>query len=349
MDYKSCGVDIDAGNQFVDYIKNKVKHTFTPNVLNGIGGFASLFSLQNLGIDLNKAVLVSSTDGVGTKVKIAQHINKHDTIGVDLVAMCVNDLICQGALPLFFLDYIACWSIHKETMQSNMNGMVDGCLEGKMSLIGGETAEMPAVYANSVYDLAGFSVGIVESDKMLPNLSSVKEGDILIGLYSSGLHSNGFSLVRKIFEKLSINYNDKCELDKSKSWGEYLLTPTKIYVDIASKLRQYVKGFAHITGGGITENLPRILPKNFVAKIDRASWTPESKIFSYMRDNIESLSDEEMYRVFNMGIGMIAVCDKENIEHICKILNENCEKFSEIGYVSRSKNDCDSYVEYINN
>ena len=234
-------------------------------------------------------------------------------------------------------------------MQSIMNGMVDGCLEGKMSLIGGETAEMPSVYANSVYDLAGFSVGIVESDKMLPNLSSVKEGDILIGLYSSGLHSNGFSLVRKIFEKLSINYNDKCELDKSKSWGEYLLTPTKIYVDIASKLRQYVKGFAHITGGGITENLPRILPKNFVAKIDRASWTPESKIFSYMRDNIESLSDEEMYRVFNMGIGMIAVCDKENIEHICKILNENCEKFSEIGYVSRSKNDCDSYVEYINN
>ncbi len=348
MDYKSSGVNIDAGNQFVDYIKNKVGRTFTPNVLNGIGGFASLFSLQNLGIDLNKAVMVSSTDGVGTKVKIAQKMNKHDTIGIDLVAMCVNDLICQGALPLFFLDYIACGSIHQPTVQSIMDGIVSGCLDGKMSLIGGETAEMPGVYESGVYDLAGFSVGIVESDNMLPNLPSMKEGDLLIGLHSSGLHSNGFSLARKIFEKLNIHYDDECDIDKSKSWGEYLLTPTKIYVDICTKLKKYVKGFAHITGGGITENLPRILPKSFVAKIDRKSWSVESTIFSYMRGkiDIESLSNEEMYRVFNMGIGMIAVFDATNLEKIREILNESGEKFSEIGYLGKSDSD-EPFVEYI--
>jgi phosphoribosylformylglycinamidine cyclo-ligase len=348
MDYKSAGVNIDAGNEFVDYIKHKVKSTFTPNVLNGIGGFASLFSLQNLGIDLNKAVLVSSTDGVGTKVKIAQKIEKHNTIGIDLVAMCVNDLICQGALPLFFLDYIACGSIHQPTVQSIMDGIVAGCLDGKMSLIGGETAEMPGVYEKNVYDLAGFAVGIVESDKMLPDLPSIKNGDVLIGLHSSGLHSNGFSLVRKIFEKLNINFNDSCELDHSKSWGEYLLTPTRIYVDIVIKLKKYVKGFAHITGGGITENLPRILPENFFAKIDKKSWTPESKIFSYIREkiDIQSLSNDEMYRVFNMGIGMIAVCDPINLEEIRKILNENNQWFSEIGYLEKSENN-EPYVEYI--
>jgi phosphoribosylformylglycinamidine cyclo-ligase len=348
IDYKSSGVNIDAGNQFVDYIKNKVNRTFTPNVLNGIGGFASLFSLQDLGIDLNKAVMVSSTDGVGTKVKIAQAINKHNTIGIDCVAMCVNDLICQGALPLFFLDYIACGSIHQPTMQSLMDGIVEGCLNGKMSLIGGETAEMPGVYANEVYDLAGFAVGIVENDKMLPNLPSMRDGDILIGLHSTGLHSNGFSLVRKIFETLDINYNDQCELDNLKSWGEYLLAPTKIYVDIALKLKQYVKGFAHITGGGITENLPRILPKNFYAEINSKSWTSESKIFEYMHDNVKSLSNEEMYRVFNMGIGMIAICDSNNIDEIRKILNENNEKFSEIGYLKTSSKE-EPEVIYINN
>lgn len=337
MDYKSSGVNIDAGNQFVDYIKNRVQKTFTPNVLNGIGGFASLFSLQNLGIDLNKAAIVSSTDGVGTKVKIAQSINKHDTIGIDLVAMCVNDLICQGAMPLFFLDYIACGSIHQPTMQALMDGIVEGCLQGKMSLIGGETAEMPGVYALDVYDLAGFAVGIIETDKILPNISSMKEGDVLIGLHSSGLHSNGFSLVRKIFGTLGIHYTDKCDLDSSMSWGEYLLTPTKIYVDICQKLKKYVKGFANITGGGITENLPRILPNNIAAQIDKQSWKSDSKIFSFMKDKLgDSLAEDEMYRVFNMGIGMIAICDENNLKEVSKILEESNEKFSIIGSLKKS-------------
>ena len=343
MDYKSSGVNINAGNNFVDYVKTKVKQTFKPQVLGGIGGYASLFSLQGLNVDLNDAAIVSSTDGVGTKLAIAEQINKHDTIGIDLVAMCVNDLLCQGAKPLFFLDYIACGKIKEEIVNSILDGIIEGCKIGDMSLIGGETAEMPGLYQGSNYDLAGFAVGIVERKKMLPLVDIMQEGDILIGIHSSGIHSNGFSLVRKILEIDKINYNSECEINNSQSWGEFLLTPTKIYTKICHELSILVKGFAHITGGGITENLPRILPKNFIAKVNRECWK-QPQIFTWLQEK-GKIDIEEMYRVFNMGIGMIAVCSQENIEKVRNILNTSSTEFSEIGELITNKNE-KTRVEY---
>jgi phosphoribosylaminoimidazole synthetase len=303
--------------------------------------------MSGLGIqDINDATLVSSTDGVGTKVKIAQAINKYDTIGIDLVAMCVNDLLCQGASPMFFLDYIACGKLENLIVKDILDGIVEGCKLGNMSLIGGETAEMPGVYSEGCYDLAGFSVGVVNKNKILPNVDLMDEGDILIGLHSSGLHSNGFSLARKILEVNKIEYTDECELDSSKNWGEFLLTPTKIYVDICGKLNDLVKGFAHITGGGITENLPRVLPNGFVANVRRGSW-PVQKIFDFLQEKGGNIDLEEMCRVFNMGIGMILVCSKNNINSIKKILDESGNEYSEIGYLTKnSDGNADAFVEY---
>lgn len=344
MDYKSSGVNINAGNNFVDYVKKKVKQTFKPQVIGGIGGYASLFSLQNLGIDLNDAIIVSSTDGVGTKLAIAEKIDKHNTVGIDLVAMCVNDLLCQGAQPLFFLDYIACRQIEERIVNSILDGIVEGCKLANLSLIGGETAEMPGLYQGTSYDLAGFAVGIVERNKMLPKIDDIKNGDILIGLHSSGIHSNGFSLVRKILEINNIEYNSICDLDQSKSWGEFLLTPTKIYSDICEKLSELVKGFAHITGGGITENLPRILPDGFIAKINRSSWELP-RIFQWLQQK-GNVDLEEMYRIFNMGIGMIAVCDKDRLDEIETILQNNEISFSKIGLLCNNEDNVKPFVEY---
>lgn len=345
MDYKSSGVNIDAGNNFVDYIKSKVQRTFTSQVVNGIGGYASLFSLKDLGINLNEAMIVTSTDGVGTKLEIAMKIQKHDTIGIDLVAMCVNDLLCQGAKPLFFLDYIACGKIESQIVNSILDGIIEGCTIAKMSLIGGETAEMPGLYNGSTYDLAGFATGIVEKSKVLPRISDIKDGDILIGLHSSGLHSNGFSLVRKIIEAEGIDYSAKCDLDLNKTWGEFLLEPTKIYVEICEKLTGLVHGFAHITGGGITENLPRILPEGFIAEVDQNSWQPR-EIFSWLKKT-GNIRIEEMFRVFNMGIGMICICSKDMLPEIKKILYDNCVEFSEIGKLKRLENNEAPRVEYV--
>ena len=347
ISYADSGVNINAGNEFVDYIKARVKQTFKPQVLGEIGGYASLFGMQGLGINnINDAVLVSSTDGVGTKIKIAQAINQYSTIGIDLVAMCVNDLLCQGAQPLFFLDYIACGKLDNNIVKDILDGIVDGCQLGSMSLIGGETAEMPGVYAEGCYDLAGFSVGVVDKNKILPNIDSMCDGDILIGLHSSGPHSNGFSLIRKILEVKGIKYIDECELDDSKNWGKFLLTPTKIYVDICGKLNHLVKGFSHITGGGITENLPRVLPKGFCAEIKNGSWSVP-KIFDWLQINGGNIDSGEMHRVFNMGIGMIIVCSKENAEQIKEILNSNKEEYSEIGKIKKmSDNEKEAFVEY---
>ena len=328
ISYKDSGVCIDRGNDFVDYIKNNVSKTFRPQIINGIGSFSSLFDIGEL--NYKNPVLVTSTDGVGTKLEIASAINDWSTVGIDLVAMCVNDLICQGADPLFFLDYIACDKIVPETMKNIMNGIIEGCVQGKLSLVGGETAEMPGVYKEGTYDLAGFATGIVQKDKILPKIDQMREGDVLIGLHSSGLHSNGFSLVRKIIDSNNIDYHSKCPIsDLDETWGKFLLRPTKIYVDICSKLRDYVLGFAHITGGGIVENLPRILPPDLNFKIDFNSLNCPN-IFKWLMEN-GPVEKDEMFRVFNMGIGMILVCKKENLDSIVSILEENECAFDIIG------------------
>jgi phosphoribosylformylglycinamidine cyclo-ligase len=347
--YSSAGVNIDAGNDFVDYIKNRVKQTFKPQVIGGIGGYGSLFALQGLDVDLNDAILVSSTDGVGTKIKIAQIMNDYRWIGSDLVGMCVNDLLCQGAKPLFFLDYIACGFLDNNIANIILDSIVNGCKEANLSLIGGETAEMPGVYEEGSYDLAGFAVGIVEKRHILPKIHRIHDGDLLIGLHSSGIHSNGFSLIRKIFTDHGISYHDQSYIDSKKSWGELLLTPTKIYSGICSKISHLVKGFAHITGGGLTENLPRILPDGFEAKIDTKSWN-KHEIFNWIQKIGGNIQDEEMFRVFNMGIGMVIVCAEEHRSEIISVLKDEGEHFSEIGTLQRITNSNDSseaFVTYI--
>ncbi len=320
INYKDAGVDVENGQKEVELIKNLVEKTQSKNVLSKLGGFSGLFSLENL--DIKNPVLVSGTDGVGTKVMLAQMMDKHDTIGIDCVAMCVNDILCQGARPLFFLDYIACGKLVPEKMEKIVKGVADGCLKANSSLIGGETAEMPGLYKENDYDLAGFCVGIVDKEKIITG-EKIKKGDHIFGLKSSGIHSNGYSLVRKIvLEKEKLSLDEKVEgLDTSL--GEELLKPTKIYVkEILNLLEKIeINGLSHITGGGFYENIPRMIPEGLCAKIDVRN-VPIPKIFTLL-EKWGELDKKDMYETFNMGVGLVFAVDKKDIDLVKEIIDED--------------------------
>jgi phosphoribosylformylglycinamidine cyclo-ligase len=311
--YKAAGVNIAAGNEAVERMKKHVQKTFRPEVLTGLGGFGALFNL-----DIQKyknPILVSGTDGVGTKLKIAFAMGRHDTIGVDAVAMCVNDIVVQGAEPLFFLDYLACDRVVPEKIEAIVKGIADGCEQAGCALIGGETAEMPGMYSGGEYDIAGFSVGIVDREDLITG-SEIQPGDAVIGLASNGLHSNGFSLVRRaLLEDAGLTLNEKLP---GFEWtlGEELLVPTRIYVKpILSLMKQAkIKGMAHITGGGFIENIPRILPDHVDVEIDFGSWTIHP-IFERIREK-GNISYKDMFTTFNMGIGMVLVVSSKDLHHV---------------------------------
>ncbi len=306
ISYKDAGVDIDIGNEFVNRIKPFVKSTFDKNVIGGIGSFAGAYELPS---GYKKPVIFGATDGVGTKLKVAIEAERFDTIGIDLVAMCVNDLICNFATPIFFLDYYATDKLLLDKSISIIEGIAKGCIEAECSLIGGESAEMPGMYQKGDFDLAGFCVGIAEKDE-IDRISCVKKGDILIALPSSGIHSNGYSLVRKLFfEKLKLDYDYMIEGQKLI---DILLTPTKIYVKTFKKLKDKINALAHITGGGIVENLPRVLPNNLNAIIekDKIKILP---IFKYMSKYVE---EKEMFKTFNMGVGMVLIVPPHHVESV---------------------------------
>jgi len=330
--YKGAGVDIDKANLFVEKIKPLIKTTARKEVMSGIGGFGALFRLD---VDKFKnPILVSSTDGVGTKLKVAQSMNRHDTVGIDLVAMSVNDVIVQGAEPLFFLDYIATGKIGLEQSVQIIQGIVRGCQEAGCALIGGETAEMPGFYAENEYDLAGFCVGVVEADKLIDG-AAIHVGDRIIGLASSGLHSNGFSLARKVlFEDARLNVHDAVPgLDESI--GNALLRPTKIYVKSLLKLLKNfnIKGLVHITGGGFLDNIPRILPAPCCAAIRKNAWEIPS-IFKVIRE-IGRIEEQEMFRVFNMGIGMIVIVSEKEAPDVMERLEMLGEKAFILGSIEK--------------
>jgi len=328
--YAEAGVDIDAGNEFVTRIKSLVAKTFRPGVIADLGGFAGLFSL-NLK-SLKKPVLLASTDGVGTKLKIAFMTDIHNTVGIDLVAMSVNDIIVQGATPLFMLDYLAAGKLDVGRSVKLIEGIVAGCKEAECALIGGETAEMPDFYPEGEYDLAGFVVGIADKDQIIDG-SSVQAGHQLIGIGSSGLHSNGYSLARRIiFGELKMSVGDYLE-EFGRTVGEELLEPTKIYVKIVKRLMRdfRIHGMAHITGGGLTENVPRMIPKRYQAVIDASSWTPPA-IFQYLQE-AGKLSFKEMMRTFNNGIGLVMAVKKEDVGGVMLRLKAMGESAFHLGEV----------------
>ena len=330
ISYKDSGVDIDAGNEFARAVKTLVKPTFRPEVISEIGGFAGLFSL-NTG-KYRTPVLVSSTDGVGTKLRIATMMNKHDTVGIDLVAMCVNDIIVQGAEPLFLLDYIATGKIEQSVLLDVIKGIVKGCKESGCSLIGGETAEMPSFYKEGEYDLAGFVVGVVDRENIIDG-SNIAVGDKLMGISSSGLHSNGYSLVRKIlFEQNRMKIDDYVK-DLKKTLGEELITPTRIYAKtISNLLRDFpLHGMSHITGGGLVDNIERILPQGCMAQLKTMSWEIPP-IFSFLQEQGE-LDQSEMFRAFNNGIGMVLLVAEEDADDIMLRLKGLKEKAFVIGEI----------------
>lgn len=311
MDYREAGVDVAAGRDFVNIIKQKVESTFRSEVLGGLGGFGGCFQLPS---GYQEPVLVSGTDGVGTKLKIAQAVNRHDTIGIDLVAMCVNDILTSGAEPLFFLDYLATGSLNPQQLAEVVTGIVEGCLQSGCSLLGGETAEMPGFYQKGEYDVAGFCVGIVEKSKLLDG-SQIKLGDMAIGLASSGVHSNGFSLVRKIVETQGYSWQDCPEILGGKSLGETLLTPTKIYVKPVlegMKAGLEIHGMAHITGGGLPENLPRCLGQNQSVSLNLNAWE-KLPIFQWIQST-GNVSETAMLETFNLGIGLVLIVPPEQKE-----------------------------------
>jgi phosphoribosylaminoimidazole synthetase len=325
LSYKAAGVDIDAGNELVNRIKPFAKATKRIGADSDLGGFGALFDLKKC--NFKDPVLVSSTDGVGTKLKVAIEVGKHDTIGIDLVAMSVNDLVVQGAEPLFFLDYFACSKLEVDVASDVIKGIAEGCKQAGCALIGGETAEMPGMYTAGDYDLAGFAVGAVERDQILPR--ETKAGDVLLGLASSGVHSNGYSLARYILKQNSLDFSSPAF--DGKTVGEALLTPTKIYVKScleALKTRK-VKALSHITGGGLTENLPRVLTKGTTPKIDYKSWK-RPEIFNFLQ-KLGNVTDEEMHRTFNCGIGMVLVVEKQHADEVKKVLEKAGEEVSVIG------------------
>jgi len=320
LTYKKSGVDIDEGDRFVDLIGPLVKKTFRPEVMTDIGSFGALFRINNK--KYKNPVLVSGTDGVGTKLKLAFMADRHDTVGIDLVAMCVNDILTSGAEPLFFLDYFATGKLRPEKAADVVKGIARGCLEAGCSLVGGETAEMPGFYDKGEYDLSGFAVGIVEKTKIIDG-SRIKAGDAVIGLSSSGLHSNGYSLVRKIFFGLKRTSLKKFFPELGCSLGEELLRPTRIYVKAydALKSKVAVKGMAHITGGGIDGNLPRVLPQGVGAVLKEGSW-PVHPIFGLMRKT-GNVPEADMKKTFNMGIGYVLIVDEKDQEKTISILKKN--------------------------
>lgn len=311
MDYKDAGVDVEAGRAFVTQIRNLVHSTFRPEVLGGLGGFSGYFQLPT---GFKEPILVSGTDGVGTKLKIAQTLNCHDTVGIDLVAMCVNDVLTSGAEPLFFLDYLATGKLDKEQLTQVVAGIASGCKQAGCALLGGETAEMPGFYQAGEYDLAGFCVGIVEKSQLLDN-SQVQVGDVAIALASSGVHSNGYSLVRKIINDAGFTWSDRPELLDGKTLGETFLTPTRIYVKPVLAARQAgleIHGMAHITGGGLPENLPRCLGQGQAIKFDTNNWVIPP-VFKWLAA-AGAVSPQAMYNTFNMGIGFVLLLPRHQAQ-----------------------------------
>nr|WP_279037020.1 phosphoribosylformylglycinamidine cyclo-ligase [Snodgrassella alvi] len=327
LSYRDAGVDINAGDSLVERIKPFAKRTMRPEVLGNLGGFGALVEISQ---KYRHPVLVSGTDGVGTKLKLAFEWDQHDTVGIDLVAMSVNDILVQGAEPLFFLDYFACGKLDVERAAAVIKGIAAGCEQSGCALIGGETAEMPSMYPDGEYDLAGFAVGVVEKEQVI-NGRSIVAGDVVLGLASNGIHSNGYSLVRKIIERAQPELD--AEFNQGKTLRQAIIAPTRLYVKpILAALKQFtIKGMAHITGGGISENVPRILPENTVAAIDSQSW-PLPKLFQWLQQagNVET---QEMYRTFNCGIGMVLVVNAEDADAIQKFLQQQGETVYQIGRI----------------
>jgi phosphoribosylformylglycinamidine cyclo-ligase len=331
--YKDAGVDVNAGYQAVKLMGQHVKRTFRPEVITDLGGFGGLFSLNKEKYE--EPVLVSGTDGVGTKLKVAFLTDKHDTVGIDCVAMCANDIVCSGAEPLFFLDYIALGKNRPEKVAEIVKGISEGCIMAGCSLIGGETAEMPGFYPEDEYDIAGFCVGIVDKTKIIDG-KSIKEGDVLVGLASSGLHSNGYSLVRKLFALKEENISEYISVFDS-TLGEELLKPTKIYVKTVLDLisRFQIKGISHITGGGFIENIPRMMPVGLRAQIFRGAW-PVLPVFNLLQD-IGSIKENDMYNTFNMGIGMVFALDNDSAQEAVRHLNTEKDQAFIIGQVIKGE------------
>lgn len=328
--YASAGVDITAGYKAVELMKSHIARTTTDGVIGSIGGFGGLFQPNLAGME--EPILVSGTDGVGTKLRIAFLMDKHDTVGIDCVAMCVNDIVCCGARPLFFLDYIACGKNYPDRIASIVSGVAEGCVQSGAALIGGETAEMPGFYPVDEYDLAGFAVGIVDKKKMIDN-SAIQGGDVIIALPSSGVHSNGFSLVRKVFDVENSDIKTPNERLGGKSIGEALLAPTKIYVKpvLAVQDAVTIKGVSHITGGGFYENVPRSIPSGFTAKIEKASIrTPV--LFDLIAE-AGNIPERDMFNTFNMGVGMCMIVDRNDVDTALSVLKEQGEDAYVIGEV----------------
>ncbi len=332
--YEASGVNLEAGYEVVSRIKKHVKSTERSGSMGNIGSFGGMFDLGSLGYE--HPVLVSGTDGVGTKLKIAFALEKHDTIGIDAVAMCVNDVLAQGAEPLLFLDYVAVGKNHPEVVEAIVSGVAEGCRQAGCALVGGETAEMPGMYTVGEYDIAGFTVGVVEKSKLIDG-SKVSAGDLLIGIASSGVHSNGFSLVRKVISDADLEYDQKYEETGDQTLGEMLLTPTKIYVkQVLAVLKEVdVHGVAHITGGGFDENIPRILKEGQGVEIEEGSW----EILPVFRllEKYGKIPHREMFNIFNMGIGMVLAVKPEDAPRVLEILTEKGEKASVIGKIVESE------------
>ena len=335
MDYKNAGVDIEAGYQSVELMKKYVKETMRPEVLGGLGGFSGAFSLSAIK-NMEKPTLVSGTDGVGTKLKLAFIMDKHDTVGIDCVAMCVNDIACAGGEPLFFLDYIACGNNYPEKIATIVKGVADGCKQAGAALIGGETAEMPGFYPMDEYDLAGFAVGVVDEKDLITG-ESIKPGDTLIGIASSGVHSNGFSLVRRIFDMTAESLNTYYD-ELGTTLGEALLAPTKIYVKALKSVKDAgvtIKGCSHITGGGFYENIPRMLPEGVRAVVKKDSYEVPP-IFELMR-RTGNLEEKMMYNTYNMGLGMVLAIDPADVDKTIAALEAAGEKAYVVGHVEQGE------------
>ena len=332
LSYRDAGVDIDAGERLVDNIKSLAGRTSREGVLAGVGGFGALFEIP---ARYRQPVLVTGTDGVGTKLKLASAVGKHDTIGIDLVAMSVNDILVQGAEPLFFLDYFSCGKLDVEVASSVVSGIARGCELAQCALIGGETAEMPGMYADGDYDLAGFAVGAVEKSAIIDG-RSIRAGDAVLGIASSGPHSNGYSLIRRIVERCGADLQSGFG---TTTLGEVLLEPTRIYVRsiMAALERSRIKGMAHITGGGLLENVPRILPENVVAQLERDAW-PRMPVFDWLQEQ-GNVDEREMLRVFNCGIGMVVITDESDAVGLAAVLTEHGESVYRLGTIRAREGD----------
>lgn len=332
MDYKNAGVDIEAGYKSVELMKEHIKRTMRPEVLTNIGGFSGAFSMEAFK-NMEKPTLVSGTDGVGTKLKLAFILDKHDTVGIDCVAMCVNDIACAGGEPLFFLDYIACGKNYPEKIAAIVSGVAEGCAQSSAALIGGETAEMPGFYPEDEYDLAGFAVGVVDEKDLITG-KDIKAGDVLVGIASSGVHSNGFSLVRKVFSMDKETLNTYHE-ELGKTLGEALIAPTKIYVKALRSVKEAgvrIKGCSHITGGGFYENVPRMLPEGVKAVIRKDSY--EVPAIFKMMERVGQIEEKMMYNTYNMGIGMVLAVDAADVEKTMAALKEAGEDCYVIGEIA---------------